>query len=115
MEEPVDPLETMSQLKEEEEYWLDFFYYCLDLAAANILFIIESKENEMIETLPESVIFEIISKAINFYRSDPNYENRPLIHLLMKINDCSSAFHLLAKERQRIVQNEMEVRKINER
>ena len=91
-EVPVDPLDTITSLKDEEEYWLDFFYYCLDLAAANILHIVSTKEAELLNTIDEQVVLEIISKAINFYKSDPAFDNRLLINLLMKIKNCQSVF-----------------------
>lgn len=41
----VDDYETIEEVKEREETWLDLFYYAIDLTAANINHII-SKQNE---------------------------------------------------------------------
>jgi len=46
----------------------------------------------MLENVDPKVTEEIIGKAIIFYKSDPTYDNRPLIELLIKIKGFSSVF-----------------------
>ena len=52
----------------------------------------------------------VVSKTIYFYRSDPNFDSRPLIELLIKVKNCQSIFELLKLEKEETIQNEMELR-----
>ena len=35
----IDDDDSITSIKKEESDWLDFFYYCIDLTAVNILYI----------------------------------------------------------------------------
>ena len=92
VEVAVDKDDSVSSLKNEESYWLEFFYYCIDMTAANLMYIVQTQWNEILRLLSHQVIWEIINKTIQFYKSDPNYDNRPLIQLMLKIRKCNSVF-----------------------
>ena len=39
IEVPVDPDDCIESILEEENDWLDFFYYCIDMTALNLIYI----------------------------------------------------------------------------
>ena len=99
----IDDDDSITSLKKEESDWLDFFYYCIDLTAVNLLYIAETSWEDLLKNIPEQVISEVINKAIQFNKSDPNYDNKPIIKLLMKFRKSTSVFTLLKQERERVV------------
>ena len=60
--------------------------------------------------MKEEVVSNVISKAIHFYQGDINYDNRPLIELLIKIRKRTSVFDLLKQERENILEEELKFR-----
>lgn len=63
-------LESVTTHKQEEDFWLEFLSYTLDLAAANIQYILKKKSVELHGVLEPNIIDEIIERAIKFYRAD---------------------------------------------
>jgi hypothetical protein len=64
----------------------------LDLAAANIQYLIKFRAAEMNSVLEPSIVEEIIERAIRFYRADICYDNSSLFETLMKVRNCTSIF-----------------------
>ena len=62
------------------------------------------------KNMKEEVVSNVISKAIHFYQGDTNYDNRPLIELLIKIRKRTSVFDLLKQERENILEEELKFR-----
>lgn len=100
--EEADELESQTSMGEEEELWFESFGYCLDLAAANIQYLIRSKASELHEQLEVSIIEEIIERALRFYKSDIQFDNSLLFDTLIKVRKCSSIFELLDQEKIKI-------------
>ena len=38
----IDKDDSITSIQNEESDWLDFFYYCIDMTSANLLFIAET-------------------------------------------------------------------------
>ena len=85
-------LQSATTHKDEEECWLEFLSYTLDLAAANVQYLLKKKNAEMHAVLESNIIDEIIERAIKFYRADLQYDNSLLFETLMKIRGCDSIF-----------------------
>jgi len=45
-----------------------------------------------------------------FFRGNPNHDNRSLIELMMRIRGCKSVFELLKLEKERIIEEELQIR-----
>ena len=58
-----DDNDSVKSCKNSEERWLDFHYYALDMAAANIQYILQTYEKEMLELEP-TLAFKILEKTI---------------------------------------------------
>jgi hypothetical protein len=82
-----------------EDIWYDFFNSCLEVTALNIDNILKQKERELM-SLPESVVEEIIERAMKIQRST---DEPQLIRFLMKVKRVSSVFELLELEKQRVI------------
>lgn len=54
-----DDNDSVASCKKSEEHWLDFHYYALDMAAANIQYILHTYEKEMLELEP-TLAFKIV-------------------------------------------------------
>lgn len=66
--------------------------------AVNLMYITQNYLDEIAKKLPEQVIGELVAKSIQIFKSDPNYDNTPVINLLMKIRKSDSVFKLLNQE-----------------
>ena len=51
-------------MHEEEDCWFDFFSYALEMAAANIQYLIKKRSVELHGVLESAIIEEIIERAI---------------------------------------------------
>ena len=100
----------IDSLKESEESWTTFNEYCVDMAAVNLHYIMQTHKRQFLERIKPEIVMNIVSKTIYFYRSDPNYDNRPLIELLLQIRNCNSVFELLRMEKEDMIEEEMEQR-----
>lgn len=49
----IDDNDSITSLKKEESDWLDFFYYCIDLTAVNLVYIAETSWEDLIKNIPE--------------------------------------------------------------
>ena len=85
---------------------MDFFSYSLDLAAANVQYLIKKKSTEIHSSLEPSIIEEIVERAVRFYRTDLSFDNTMLFETLMKVRNCQSIFELLEQERLKIIASE---------
>jgi|LakMenEpi03Oct11_1017367.scaffolds.fasta_scaffold35346_1 hypothetical protein len=45
--------DSITSLKKEESDWLDFFYYCIDLTAVNLLYIADTSWEDLVKNIPE--------------------------------------------------------------
>ena len=78
----------------------------MDLAAANVQFLIKTRSNELHKLLEPSIIEEIIDRAVRFYRADLMYDSSILFETLMKLRECDSIFQLLDQEKDKILKAE---------
>ena len=78
----------------------------MDLAASNVNYLLDEKQDAMMKNLDVSLIHEIVKKAFEIYRSDPNFDNRAAVEFLQRKSQCSSVFELLKNETEFIVQQE---------
>lgn len=54
----------------------------MDLAASNVNYLLDEKQDAMMKNLDVSLIHEIVKKAFEIYRSDPNFDNRAAVEFL---------------------------------
>ena len=83
----------------------------MDLAAANLHYLLKKKSTELHQVLEPSIIEEIVERAIRFYRADLVGEcgmggSGGVFEALMKVRGCDSIFQLLEQERQKIIETE---------
>ena len=98
----VDDYETVESVKKLEETWLDFYYYTIDLTAANLSYI-SNYYIEQFPKLPEDSQDLVVAKALQIHRNDPVFDSRPVIQLIMKVKGLRSPFQLLHEERLKII------------
>lgn len=60
---------------EEENFWTEFLSNTLDLAGANLQYLLKRKQQELSTILEQSMIGAIVDRAIRFYRADLRYDN----------------------------------------
>lgn len=106
----VDKDDQIELVLQEESDWLDFLYYCIEMAAMNLLYIAETQWSDVSTRLSEQILSEVVSKTLQFYKCDPTYDSRALVQLIMKLRGCDSVFSLLLNERQRAIAEEVEYR-----
>ena len=107
---PLDEMDKIESIKDSEESWTIFNNYCIDLTANNLHYIMKQHHDQFTKNMKEDAISSVISKAIHFYQGDTNYDNRPLIDLLIKIRKRTSVFDLLKQERENILEDEIKFR-----
>lgn len=89
-------------MKKLEKTWLDFYYYTIDLSAANLSYI-SNFCIEQFHRLPEDTQDLVVAKALSIHRNDPVFDSRPVIQLIMKVKGHRSPFQLLHEERLKII------------
>ena len=107
---PYDEHDNIEELKDSEENWLEFKNYCIDLAACNLQYIVQMHEEDISAKIEPDLIQLIINKNMYFFRGNPNHDNRSLIELMMRIRGCKSVFELLKLEKERIIEEELQIR-----
>ena len=81
----------------------------MDLAAANIQYLLKHKREEVHSQLESSIIEEVVERAVRFYRADLQYDNSLLFETLMRLRNCESIFQLLDQERDKVLETEEHV------
>lgn len=64
MDLPYDENENIDELKDSEESWKELSDYCIDLAACNLHYLMEMKEDEFVNAVKSEIIEKIIEKHL---------------------------------------------------
>ena len=64
MEVAQDPDDCIESILDEENDWLDFFYYCIDMTALNLLYIAQFEWKEISSRVPKQLLSEVVNKAL---------------------------------------------------
>jgi len=91
-QEEEDDCGEPNSKRKEEEWWIEFFEYALDMAAANIQYILRKRAQEFHAVLEKEIIDEVVDRAIKFYRADLHYDAFQIFETLLKTNQCDSYF-----------------------
>lgn len=68
------------------------------------------REEDICTKVEPDLVQLIVNKNMYFFRGNPNQDNRSLIELMMRIRGCKSVFELLKLEKDRIIEEELEIR-----
>lgn len=68
------------------------------------------RKEELVKRVNPDIVDMIINQNMEFYRGNPNIDNRSLIDLLMKVRGIHSVFELLRIEKEKIMKEEKERR-----
>ena len=72
--------------------WSDFLSYCVNFAALNISYLVETQKNELVQNLEKGLLFEIVDRAIYYFNTDCRFNNTALLEMLMELRECENVF-----------------------
>lgn len=59
----TDKDDLIDEVIQEENEWLDFFFYCVDMIALNLFYISQTQSKDL-HTMPNQILSEVINKTV---------------------------------------------------